>query len=180
MTDNQYDTQETPIMVDAANPPQTGNADATANPYAAPNQNVTGGKKLSPLKGPGPGIASLAIAGGSILLEIVCALLGDMPCMALLLPIVALVLGIVGVAQNRRKKGIAIAGIILSVVAMIVTFLVFVSVMITAWNSVQRCHFTVTSPFPSRLRASHINPHTHTQSAACQDYQVSKVDIPNL
>lgn len=125
-----------PVMVDAANPPQTGNADATANPYAAPNQNGTGGKKLSPLKGPGPGIASLAIAGGSILLEIVCALLGDMPCMALLLPIVALVLGIVGVAQNRRKKGIAIAGIILSVVAMIVTFMVFVSVMITAWNSV--------------------------------------------
>lgn len=84
------------------------------------------GAPAQPQKGPGFGIASMVC--GIVALVLSCCI----PWVPVILGLVGLVLGAVGLRGNRRGKGMAIAGLVTSIIALVPAVLLVLGVMGTS------------------------------------------------
>ncbi len=84
------------------------------------------GVQPTPEKGPGFGIASMVC--GIVALVISCCI----PWVPIILGLVGVVLGAVGLRGNRRGKGMAIAGLVTSIIALVPAALLVLGVLGTS------------------------------------------------
>ena len=86
--------------------------------YGMPQQNFGGMQPPKPQGSPGFGIASMVC--GIVALVTACCI----PYVPIILALVGVVLGGVGLRGNRRGKGMAIAGLVTSIIALVPTVIV--------------------------------------------------------
>lgn len=89
--------------------------------YGMPQQNFGGMQPPRPQGSPGFGIASMVC--GIVALVTACCI----PYLPIILALVGVVLGGVGLRGNRRGKGMAIAGLVTSIIALVPTVIVIVT-----------------------------------------------------
>ncbi len=94
-------------------------------PYTPP-VSPSYGAQLTPEKGPGFGIASMVC--GIVALVISCCI----PWVPIILGLVGVVLGAVGLRGNRRGRGMAIAGLVTSIIALVPAALLVLGVLGTS------------------------------------------------
>lgn len=94
--------------------------------YGMPQQNFGGMQPPRPQGSPGFGIASMVC--GIVALVTACCI----PWVPIILALVGVVLGGVGIRGNRRGKGMAIAGLVTSIIALVPAALIVMGAIGTA------------------------------------------------
>jgi len=111
-----------------------------ANPYQAPNPYATAPGYAQAPAGPSrfnvPGLVSLILGGLAFLLGVTFGWIPFVGFLPITLALVGLVLGIIGLVVKNKGKGLAIAGTIVSGVALLISALITV-VMLAAFSSLQ-------------------------------------------